>query len=631
MSNILERVNSPSDLKILSESDLAQLATEIREQMVKVISRNGGHLASSLGTVELTIALHRVFESPHDKIIWDVGHQSYAHKMLTGRREKFNSIRQYGGISGFPVRAENPHDAFGAGHSGTSISAALGIAMARDMNNEDYQVIAVIGDGSLTSGMAFEAINHAGHMGTRMIVVLNDNGMSIGPSIGALSRLLSQVKIDARYNRAKKKMKGIFAHLPFGKRAWSWSRRVKTTVESVVLPSAYWEEMGFRYLGPFDGHNITAMETALTRAQEPDSRPVLVHVLTQKGKGYPEAENDVVRYHGISPTGTPRPEAPQYSQVFGQTISRLMKENDKVVVISAAMLDGTGLAKTAAEFPKRVFDVGIGEQHAVTLAAGLASQGYIPIVAIYSTFLQRAYDQIVHDVCLQNLPVILAVDRAGIVGEDGKTHQGSFDISYLRSIPNMTIASPRDEDELQHLLYSAVCYKQPIAIRYPRGSGEGVPLMPELHELPIGKGEVVLEGKDLAIMAIGPSVGAAVEAAEELSKQGIDCAVVNARFAKPLDYALILSLAHSTRNILTVEENTLCGGFGSAVMELLSSTGLSNYKIRCLGLPDKFIEHGPQELFRSLYNIDSEGIAQYIRTYFPELFPQSSLRMQEGK
>jgi 1-deoxy-D-xylulose-5-phosphate synthase len=630
MTKILERVNSPSDLRTLSEAELEQLANEIRERMVKTISRNGGHLASSLGTVELTIALHRVFDSPRDKIIWDVGHQSYAHKMLTGRREKFSSIRQYGGISGFPVRTENPHDAFGSGHSGTSISAALGIALARDMNKEDHQVIAVIGDGSLTSGISFEAINHAGHLGTRMIVVLNDNGMSISPSIGALSRLLSQVKIDARYTRAKKKMKGIMAHLPFGKSAWTWSRRVKTTVESVVLPSAFWEEMGFKYLGPFDGHNITEIETALTRARDPDNRPVLVHVLTQKGKGHPEAENDVVKYHGVSPTVVPRPEAPQYSQVFGQTVTRLMRENDKVVVISAAMLEGTGLAGTAAEFPGRVFDVGICEQHALTLAAGLASQNYIPIVAVYSTFLQRAYDQIIHDVCLQNLPVILAVDRAGIVGEDGKTHQGSFDISYLRSIPNMTIASPRDEGELQQLLYSAVSYQRPIAVRYPRGAGEGVPLLPELHELPIGKGKVCREGKDLVIMAIGPVVNAAVQAAEDLSKEGIDCAVVNARFAKPLDYTLLLSLAHATPNILTIEENTLCGGFGSAVMELLSSTGLSNYKIRCLGLPDTFIEHGPQELFRSLYNIDAEGIAQYVRTYFPELIHQSSLRMQEG-
>ncbi len=474
MAKILDKIDSPSNLKGLTESELIQLAAEIREQMVKVISLNGGHLASSLGTVELTIALHRVFDSPRDKIIWDVGHQSYAHKMLTGRREKFNTIRQYGGISGFPVRAESPHDAFGAGHSGNSISAALGIALARDMNKENYQVIAVIGDGSLGAGMAFEAINHAGHLGTKLIVVLNDNGMSISPSVGALSRLLNQVRLDTRYADAKKKVKGAFTHLPFGESAWIFSKRMKQRVERVLLPNAFWEEMGFTYLGPLDGHNIREMEAALIRARDLDTKPTVIHVLTQKGKGYPQAETDVVKYHGISPSGGKKSQAPSYSQVFGRTISRLMKENEKVVAISAAMLDGTGLAKVAAEFPNRVFDVGICEQHAVTLAAGLATQGFIPVVAIYSTFLQRAYDQIIHDVCLQNLPVIFAIDRAGIVGEDGKTHQGSFDISYLRSIPNMVIASPADEDELQHLLYSAIYCKQPIAIRYPRGNGQGV-------------------------------------------------------------------------------------------------------------------------------------------------------------
>ncbi len=631
MLKILDRINSPADLRALTPDELVALATEIREEMVRVISLNGGHLASSLGAVELTIALHRVFESPRDKIIWDVGHQSYAHKLITERRERFHTIRQYGGLSGFPVRAESPHDVFTTGHAGTSISAALGMGIARDINKENYHVVAVIGDGSLGTGMAFEAINHAGHLGTKLIVVLNDNGMAISPSIGALSRLLNQVRLDARYARVKKRVKGAFAYLPFGESAWILSKRMKRSVERVILPNAFWEELGFTYLGPLDGHNIKEIEAALIRARDSDAKPTLIHVLTQKGKGYPEAETDVVKYHGISPNGSTKSQAPSYSQVFGQTVSRLMKEDQKIVAISAAMIDGTGLAKVASEFPDRVFDVGICEQHAVTLAAGLATQGFIPIVAIYSTFLQRAYDQIIHDVCLQNLPVVFAIDRAGIVGEDGKTHQGPFDISYLRCIPNMVIASPADEDELQHLLYSAVYCKQPIAIRYPRGNGKGVNLKQELQKLPIGKGVTVREGEDLTVLAIGPAVHSAIDAVEILAKEGVDCTVVNARFAKPLDSELILSQVERTRKLLTVEENTLCGGFGSAVMELIRSAGFSNLKIESLGLPDKFIEHGPQELFRSLFNLDSEGIAQYIRTSFPELFSKVSFRKQEGK
>jgi 1-deoxy-D-xylulose-5-phosphate synthase len=629
MRKILDGIQTPSDLKNLNPEELVQLAAEIRETMVDVISQNGGHLASSLGTVELTIALHRIFESPRDKIIWDVGHQSYAHKLLTERREKFKTIRQYGGLSGFPVRAESPHDAFGTGHSGNSISAALGMALARDLNGDNYHVIAVIGDGSLGAGMAFEAINHAGHLGKKLIVVLNDNGMSISPSVGALSKLLNQVRLDTRYAHAKKKVKGAFAHLPFGKSAWIFSKRMKRSVERVLLPNAFWEEMGFTYLGPLDGHNIQAIESALIRARDLDTKPILIHVLTQKGKGYPEAESDVVKYHGISPSGIIKSLSPSYSQIFGQTVRNLMKENPKVVVISAAMLDGTGLGKMASEFPGRVFDVGICEQHAVTMAAGLATQGFIPVVAIYSTFLQRAYDQIIHDVCMQNLPVIFAIDRAGIVGEDGKTHQGALDMSFTRSIPNLIVASPADEDELQHLLFSAVSGNKPMAIRYPRGNGEGVELKSEFQKIPIGKGALVREGKDLTILAIGPAVHSALEAADILAKEGVDSAVINARFAKPLDSELILAQIEKSHNLLTIEENALCGGFGSAVLELLSNSNLSGVKIKCLGLPDKFIEHGPQELFRSLYNMDPEGIAQYIRTSFAALFDESHIGTQE--
>ena len=492
------------------------------------------------------------------------------------------------------------------------------MALARDLNKESHNIVAVIGDGSLGAGMAFEAINHAGHLGKRLIVVLNDNGMSISPSVGALARLLNQVRLDTRYSDAKQRVRWAFNRLPFGKSAWTLSKRMKKSVERVLLPNAFWEELGFTYLGPFDGHNIKEIETALIRARDVDLKPTVIHLLTQKGKGYPQAEEDVVKYHGISPSGKVKGPAPQYNQVFGATLARLMKNNPKIVVISAAMLDGTGLSQVSAEYPGRVFDVGICEQHAVTLAAGLASQGFLPVVAIYSTFLQRAYDQIIHDVCLPNLPVIFAIDRAGLVGEDGKTHHGPFDISFLRCIPNIVIASPSDEDELQNLLYSATRYWKPIAIRYPRGSGQGVALSPELHDVEMGHGETVREGTDLTILATGPVVYEAVEAAEILAAEGVDCAVVDARFSKPLDTRLILARIAVTPNILTVEENSLNGGFGSAVTELIQANNLT-VRIKCLGLPDSFIEHGPQELLRSLHNIDAEGIAQTVRNSFPGL------------
>jgi len=621
MTRVLDSINSPIDLKKLDGDQLTGLAAEIREQMIKVVSVNGGHLASSLGTVELTIALLRIFNSREDRIVWDVGHQSYAFKMLTGRRERFSTIRQYGGLSGFPAINESPYDAFGTGHSGTSISAALGMAIARDLKEAKNNVIAVIGDGSLGAGLSFEAINHAGHLGKPLIVVLNDNGMAISPCVGALSRLLNRVRLDTRYASAKKKAIRAFRYLPFPDYAWEMSKRMKRNVERVLLPNAFWEELGFTYLGPLDGHNIVEMEAAFVRARDLDRKPTLIHILTQKGKGYPQAEHDVVKYHGISPVYAP-PDIkikapPSYSKVFGETLCRLMQENEKIVAVSAAMLDGTGLAEAAARFPKRVFDAGICEQHAVTLAAGMASRGLRPVAAIYSTFLQRAYDQIIHDVCLQKLPVIFAIDRAGVVGEDGRTHQGSFDISFMRCIPELIIAAPSDEAELRHLLYSAFLYDSPTALRYPRGAGRGIELTSELKYIPPGKGELLRDGKDLTILALGPPVYQALEAADALAKEGIDCAVVNARFAKPLDSALILSLVRETPNILTVEENSLRGGFGTAVMELLSDSKITGVNIKSLGLPDKFIEHGPRELFHSLFNIDAEGIAQQVRSVFP--------------
>jgi 1-deoxy-D-xylulose-5-phosphate synthase len=626
MSALLDKIDSPSDLKTLGQAELEQLAREIRELLIQRVSLNGGHLASNLGVVELTIALHRVFNSPEDKIVWDVGHQSYTHKLLTGRRKHFATLRQFEGLSGFTDRAESEHDVFGAGHAGTSISAALGMALARDLEKRSYQVVAVIGDGSLGTGMAFEALNHAGHLGTKLIVILNDNGMAISPSIGALAKLLNQVRFDPRYEFAKKEARRRVTRLPFGESAWALSKRIKSQLERALLPSAFWEELGFIYLGPVDGHNLRELEAALSRARDFESTPTLVHVLTKKGKGYAVAEANATKFHGVAPPSTTSSQAPSYSQVFAQTLLRLMRENEKVVAITAAMLDGTGLNIVASEFPNRVYDVGICEQHAVTLAAGLATQGFIPIAAIYSTFLQRAYDQVIHDVCIQNLPVVFAIDRAGIVGDDGKTHQGAFDISYLRSIPNLIVSAPKDEDELQHLLFTAVSAGQPMAIRYPRGRGEGVPLKPELAKLPIGKGELLREGQDLAILALGLTVHPALVAAERLAEEGISCAVANARFVKPLDAELVLELASKTKRLLTVEENALAGGFGSAVLELLGKAKLAEVRVECLGLPDTFIEHGSQKLFRSMFDLDAEGIARRVKTSFPELLAKAAAR-----
>jgi len=617
VGNILDNIKSPADLKGLSYPELSQLAEEIRSELVNVVSNNGGHLASSLGAVELSIALHRVFNSPIDKIIWDVGHQSYAHKLLTGRRERFNTLRQYSGLSGFPDRLESPHDAFSTGHASTSISAALGIAVARDVAGKDFHVVAVIGDGSLTGGMAFEGLNHAGHLGNRMIVVLNDNAMAISPSVGALSRSLNKITIDPRYYLAKEEAGRVIKMLPGGTTVWSGMKRFKTGIKGVVLPTTLWDSLGFKYIGPIDGHNIAELEEALIKARDYTPGPVFLHATTTKGKGYEPAEEDSIKFHGLSGRNNVSTNIPSYSEVFGKTMLRLFRENEKLIAISAAMTEGTGLSLVAQKFPKRVFDVGICEQHAVTFAAGLATQGFIPIVAIYSTFLQRAFDQIIHDVCIQNLPVVFAIDRAGIVGEDGKTHQGTLDLSYLSCIPNLVVAAPSDENELGHMLYTAVRYGGPIAIRYPRGNGWGVSLEEKLKELPIGKGNIIKTGSDLAIIAIGSAVVPSLEAAWILNKKGIDCAIVNARFAKPLDSDLILETVSKTKRLVTVEENALAGGFGSAVLSLLSS--IAGVRALRIGIPDEFVEHGPQELLRANYSLNAEGIVQRILSFFPEL------------
>ena len=623
---MLERIESPSDLKHLSLNELEQLCSEIRQRLIETVNHNGGHLASNLGVVELTVGLHRVFNSPRDKIVWDVSHQTYVHKLLTGRRDSFPTIRQYGGLSGFSNREESPHDHFGAGHASTSISAALGMALARDLSGKEHHVVAVIGDGALTGGMAFEAINHAGHLGKRLTVILNDNGMAISPNVGALSKLLQRIRLDPRYAQVKERTSRLAGRFPRLGPLLKLGQAAKEGFKRQLLPT-FWEELGFAYIGPVNGHSLEELEEALRWAKLYSRKPTLVHVLTQKGKGYPPAESDAVSFHGVPPPSREKA-VPSFSQVFGQTVLKLFRQNPRVVAITAAMLEGTGLKPVAKEFPERVFDVGICEQHAVTLAAGLATQGLVPIVAIYSTFLQRAYDQLIHDVCLQNLPVVFAIDRAGIVGDDGKTHQGAFDLSYLGCVPNLVIAAPRDENELQHLLFTAVKSGQPMALRYPRGSGWGTPLEAELRELPLGKGEVLREGTDLAILAIGSAVYPALSAAESLSQEGIECQVVDLRFAKPLDSELVLGSARLGR-LIVVEENAVAGGVGGRVLQLLAESGTTSVKAVCLGLPDQFIPHGPQALLRSLCGLDAEGIAQKARASFPEL-ERSGRRAKRG-
>lgn len=617
--SILDSINQPADLRALKTGQLSQLAVEIRERLIATVTANGGHLASNLGVVEITLALHSIFDSPRDKIVWDVGHQSYVHKFITGRRDRFSTIRQYKGLSGFPEPGESPHDVFGTGHASTSISAGLGMAIARDLAAEDYHVVTVIGDGALTGGMAWEALNQAGHLGTRLIVLLNDNAMSISPNVGAMARLLQRIRSYPHYRRAKTGAENLIARLPGGSKLWQAVRWTKEVFKGLLIPSLFWRELGFTYIGPIDGHNLKDLRQALSLAKNYSPRPTIVHVLTQKGKGHPPAEDDATKFHGLAPSGEKK-EAPAYSEVFGRSLLCLFEAEPRLVAITAAMKEGTGLAPVAQRFPHRVFDVGICEQHAVTFAAGLATQGFIPIVAIYSTFLQRAFDQVLHDVCIQNLHVIFALDRGGIVGDDGKTHQGIFDLSYLGLMPNMCLAAPKDENELRHLLYTAIKNPGPMAIRYPRGGGLGVSLDEEWRELPLGRGEVVREGGEVVLLALGATVAPALEAAERLAGVGVGAGVVNLRFAKPLDTELILSLADRTGRLVTVEENALAGGVGSAVLGLLETHGASARVVR-LGLPDEFIEHGPQGLLRSRYSLDEEGIARQVLAAFPELVP----------
>jgi 1-deoxy-D-xylulose-5-phosphate synthase len=609
MPGILDGIDSPADVKRLNRDELDELCSELRELLISRVTENGGHLASNLGAVELSVALHRVFDSPKDKIVWDVGHQSYVHKLLTGRKSQFPSLRQYKGLSGFPDRNESPHDAFTTGHGGTSVSAALGMALTRDLAHDDHHVIAVIGDGCLTCGITYEALNHAGHLGTRLIVVLNDNGMSISPTVGAVARRLNVARTAAGYIEAKKQTNRFLSQLRGGRNLQQAIHRVKEGVKAVFMPTMMWEQLGFAYTGPIDGHNIAQLEATLTKARN-YYKPVIVHVLTVKGKGYQPAEDAPTRFHGLSPKGEGSSNIPSYSQIFARTAGRLLRENPKVVVISAAMVEGNSLSSLAREFPQRVYDVGISEQHAVTLAAGLAAEGLVPVVAIYSTFLQRAFDQVLHDVCLPDLPVMFALDRSGIVGEDGKTHQGIFDLSYLGLMPNIAVCAPKDGNELQDMLYSALDARHPIAVRYPRGRAPNTPLSAEFHRLPVGKAEIMRNGEDVALVGIGSTVIPCLEAAERLALEGVNPMVINARFAKPLDTELILHAANRTKKMVIVEENVLSGGFGAAVLELLAKAEASDVKVKRLGIPDEFVTHGKPDLLRSLYHLDAPGITR---------------------
>jgi len=613
--SLLERINSPADLKALSRSELPMIASEIRDVIIEVVSKNGGHLAPSLGAVELAIALHYVYTAPADKIIWDVGHQSYAHKLLTGRRKQFHTLRQHDGICGFTRMSESPYDAFSTGHSSTSISAGLGIACAKRLKNDRSKVIAVIGDGSMTAGLAYEGLNQAGDINKNILVILNDNDMSIAHNVGALSSFLSRT-FSAKYMQdLKKELKDFLKSLPkVGDDIYQFAKRSKESFKTFITPGMLFEAFNFEYFGPINGHNLNHLIDILNNIKCLNE-PVLLHVSTKKGKGYPPAEKNPVYFHGVGCFNADTGESlnkecsvPTYTQVFGEAILQMAKEDERIVAVTAAMPEGTGLVKFAETYPDRFFDVGIAEQHAVTFAAGLAAEGFKPVVAIYSTFLQRAYDQILHDVCLEALPVVFAVDRGGIVGEDGATHNGVFDLSYLRSLPNMVLMAPKDENELVRMLTTSFAHKGPVAVRYPRGDVEGVKTEKRDLPLSIGKGEVLQRGNDVLILAIGRSVNDALIAHATLAEQGISATVVNCRFVKPLDVDLIGALAREIPRIITVEENVRQGGFGSAVLEGLSDQGITGFRLECIGIPDIFVEHGPQKMLRSKYGIDASSI-----------------------
>ena len=613
---LLEKIDSPADLKTLEIDELKTLAEEMRAYLLKVLSQHPGHFAPNFGTIELAIALHRVFDTPRDKLVWDIGHQAYPHKLLTGRRESFPTLRQSGGISGFLSRAESEYDVFGAGHSSTSIAAALGIATARDLINETYKVVAIIGDGGLTGGIAFEALNTAGDFKNDMLIILNDNNMSISATVGAFSKHFHKLTSSSQYNFFRSSAKGLMNLISAD------AGQIARKIEASLKPGTLFEEFGFRYFGPLDGNDLEALLPVLTGIRNL-SGPMLLHVVTEKGRGYAPAEADPVGFYSVSgpfnlktgKTTKPKPATPTYTEVFSQTLIELAKRDTRIVGVTAAMPGGTGLDKFADVFPSRCFDIGLAEQCAVTFAGGLAAQGMRPVVAIYSTFLQRSYDQVLHDVSIQNLPVIFALDRAGLVGADGPTHHGVFDLAYLRSIPNMVVMAPKDENELQSMVKTALVYEGgPIAFRYPRGTGIGVKMSTELQPLPIGKSEVVREGEDVLVIAIGNRVYPALEAAQTLADSGISATVLNARFVKPLDTATILPLAESIGKVITIEDGVVMGGFGSAVLEAIAEAGIANVQVTNLGIPDEFIEHGETQQLYALCQCDATAIVRAAKT-----------------
>lgn len=616
----LDRINSPEDLKQLDRSELPELANEIRKVIIETVSRTGGHLAPSLGVVELTIALLYVFDPPGDKIVWDVGHQAYTYKLLTGRRDRFHTLRQHQGLSGFTRMSESPYDAFSTGHASTSVSAGLGIACGKHLKKDTGRVIAVIGDGSMTGGLAYEGLNQAGDLQKDLVVVLNDNEMSIARNVGVISSFLSRKFSAKHFVALREDLKELLRSVPrFGDDVYNLAKRTEESFKAFITPGMLFEAFKFKYFGPIRGHRFDHLIDTLQNVKEMTG-PVLLHVATTKGKGYPPAENNPTYFHGVgcfeveTGNGVPAEKTPPtYTDVFGKTLVDLATKNDRVIAVTAAMPEGTGLTAFSEAFPDRFFDVGIAEQHAVTFAAGMATEGFRPVVAIYSTFLQRGYDQILHDVCLEGHPVVFAMDRGGIVGEDGPTHHGLFDFSYLRHIPNMVVMAPKDENELRHMLATAIEHPGPIALRYPRGCGSGVSMDEEIHTLPVGKGEILSRGSDVLILAIGVTVHKAVAAGKGLEKEGISATVVNSRFVKPIDAELITGLAAKVPFILTVEENVLQGGFGSAVLECLADAGIMRKRIARVGIPDTFVEHGSQKILRTKYGITAEAIANAVR------------------
>ncbi|HEX9445222.1 MAG TPA: 1-deoxy-D-xylulose-5-phosphate synthase [Candidatus Binatia bacterium] len=617
MPKLLDAIHNPADLRKLPMEELPELAQEIRDEIISVVSEVGGHLASTLGAVELTLALHYAFDTPRDRIVWDTGHQAYAHKLLCGRREKLSTIRQLGGLSGFLSRDESEYDVFGAGHAGTSVSAALGMVAAKSLRGEDHKVVSVISDGGMSAGLTFEGLNQAGHLGKDLIVVLNDNEIFIDPRVGAFSSFLSKQLTTDLAVRLQHNLGVLMRTLPkVGENLYHVARKLKESFLGLVTPGFLFEALGFQYVGPIDGHNLAEMIQTFHNVKKIE-HPTLIHVITRKGKGYAPAEKEPIKYHSVTPfhvlTGKGKKEkgpVPSYTDVFAEALIGLAKENPKVVGITAAMGSGTGIDKLSRELPDRSYDVGIAEQHAVTFAAGMATEGWIPVVAIYSTFLQRGYDEILHDVCIQKLHVVFALDRGGLVGADGPTHHGVFDYAYLRSIPNIVVMAPKDENELCRMVKTAIDYDGPIAFRYPRGEGWGVELEKEIRPLEIGKGELLRPGKDLAILALGATVMPALKAAQDLAQLGIDAAVVNARFLKPLDRDLLVGLLTQVPRVITVEDHVLAGGFGSAVVELLADEGMTGVTVRRLGVPDRFIPHGTQDELKKMCGFDKDAIAQ---------------------